>query len=372
MRWHRAPPRVARAGGDDLVSTVEATESAGQTGESRRPPVGLSDDEVGSRPARRQASGRPPPDCLHGEAGGDATAATRWRSRSTAGPCRGGRHGPPPPPGPTLGPARPAAGRWPGGRSGERRDPVLNRGHRSRYKEDRVAETGSEHAANAWKYWMISGAGGHRRLLRAARDDQPERRHPGHRDRLRWPPSCSARSSTVRPTGWAGTCWPPGWPASPRRRGPEHLPPHPPPALPFPSAGDACSLAGYLLVFAGILRLTRSPDRATRREDNADAAILAIGRLAVWWQFLMDSYVHDASLATAPSWSPGLPGHGRGPDLHRLRALLFGRATSRSTSCWPRPWASCWWRTSPTTCWSSTAGTPPATRWTPCSSWSPS
>jgi len=66
-------------------------------------------------------------------------------------------------------------------------------------------------------------------------------------------------------------------------------------SVPFP-AGDALYLAGYPFVFAGVLRLTRSPDRSIRREDYADAAILAIGAFAVSWNFLMHSYVHDPSL----------------------------------------------------------------------------
>jgi diguanylate cyclase len=69
-------------------------------------------------------------------------------------------------------------------------------------------------------------------------------------------------------------------------------------AVPFPSIADAFYLAGYPFVFAGILRLTRSPSHSTRREDYADATILSIGALALSWHFLMNSYVHDASLTT--------------------------------------------------------------------------
>jgi diguanylate cyclase (GGDEF)-like protein len=68
--------------------------------------------------------------------------------------------------------------------------------------------------------------------------------------------------------------------------------------VPIPSVYDALYLAGYPFVFAGILRLTRNPNHTTQREDNADAAIIAMGALAISWYFLMSSYVHDASLTT--------------------------------------------------------------------------
>jgi diguanylate cyclase (GGDEF)-like protein len=68
--------------------------------------------------------------------------------------------------------------------------------------------------------------------------------------------------------------------------------------VPFPSVCDALYLAGYPFLFAGVLRLTRSPNRAYRREDYADSAIVALGALAVSWHFLMNSYVQDASLTT--------------------------------------------------------------------------
>jgi len=69
-------------------------------------------------------------------------------------------------------------------------------------------------------------------------------------------------------------------------------------SVPFPSAADALYLAGYPFLFAGVLRLTRSPNRSVRREDSADAAIIAIGALAISWHFLMNSYVHDSTLNT--------------------------------------------------------------------------
>jgi hypothetical protein len=57
-------------------------------------------------------------------------------------------------------------------------------------------------------------------------------------------------------------------------------------------------LAGYPFLFAGVLRLTRNPDRSVRREDSADAAIVSIGALAISWHFLMNSYVHESTLNT--------------------------------------------------------------------------
>ncbi len=68
--------------------------------------------------------------------------------------------------------------------------------------------------------------------------------------------------------------------------------------IPFPSFADAFYLAGYPFVFAGVLRLSRDPNLAVRREDYADVAIVSMGALAISWHFLMNSYVHDASLTT--------------------------------------------------------------------------
>ena len=69
-------------------------------------------------------------------------------------------------------------------------------------------------------------------------------------------------------------------------------------SVPFPSFADALYLAGYPFLFAGVLRLTRNPNRSYRRENYADAAIVSMGALAISWHFLMNSYVHDATLTT--------------------------------------------------------------------------
>jgi diguanylate cyclase (GGDEF)-like protein len=67
-------------------------------------------------------------------------------------------------------------------------------------------------------------------------------------------------------------------------------------SVPLPSFADALYLAGYPFLFAGVLRLTRNPNRSVQREDSADAAIVSIGALAISWHFLMNSYVHDTTL----------------------------------------------------------------------------
>ncbi len=69
-------------------------------------------------------------------------------------------------------------------------------------------------------------------------------------------------------------------------------------SVPFPSFADALYLSGYPFLFAGVLRLTRSANRSIRREDNADAAVIALGALAISWHFLMNSYVHDSTLGS--------------------------------------------------------------------------
>ncbi len=68
--------------------------------------------------------------------------------------------------------------------------------------------------------------------------------------------------------------------------------------IPFPSAADAFYLAGYPLLFAAVLRLTRNAKHPYFKEDNVDAAIIALGILAVSWQLLMTSYIHDATMST--------------------------------------------------------------------------
>ncbi len=69
-------------------------------------------------------------------------------------------------------------------------------------------------------------------------------------------------------------------------------------AVPLPSVGDALYLLGYPIIFVGLLRLTRTPGRSAQREDNADAAIMAIAGLTFWWQFVMHAYLANTTMAT--------------------------------------------------------------------------
>ena len=68
--------------------------------------------------------------------------------------------------------------------------------------------------------------------------------------------------------------------------------------VPFPSFADLSYLSGYPFLFAGVIRLTRTSGRSKWREDNADAAVVALGALAISYQFLMSPYVHDLTLST--------------------------------------------------------------------------
>ena len=63
--------------------------------------------------------------------------------------------------------------------------------------------------------------------------------------------------------------------------------------LPSPGPTDVAYLLSYPLLAAGILRLAHDTDRSARREDHVDAAVVALGVLALAWHFLMASYVSD-------------------------------------------------------------------------------
>ena len=69
-------------------------------------------------------------------------------------------------------------------------------------------------------------------------------------------------------------------------------------SIPFPSYADAFYLSGYPILFLGVLTLTRGAGSSTQREDTADAAIVAMGALAISWHFLMGSYVDNTTLTT--------------------------------------------------------------------------
>jgi diguanylate cyclase len=68
--------------------------------------------------------------------------------------------------------------------------------------------------------------------------------------------------------------------------------------VPSPTLGDAFTLCGYLFVLAGLLSLARGIHHTARREDYADAAIIAMGAMAFFWQFLVAPYVSDGVPAT--------------------------------------------------------------------------
>ena len=70
-------------------------------------------------------------------------------------------------------------------------------------------------------------------------------------------------------------------------------------SIPVPSLADAFYLLGYPFLFAGVIRLCRNPDQRTRREDYADAAVIALGTLTLAWHFLLSSYVHEQGVSTA-------------------------------------------------------------------------
>jgi diguanylate cyclase (GGDEF)-like protein len=66
---------------------------------------------------------------------------------------------------------------------------------------------------------------------------------------------------------------------------------------PFPSFADAFYLSGYPFLFAGVLKVSRPRNAPRTRETWADAAMVSLGALAVSWQFLMRSYLHENSLS---------------------------------------------------------------------------
>jgi len=68
---------------------------------------------------------------------------------------------------------------------------------------------------------------------------------------------------------------------------------------PFPSIADAFYLAGYPWLLLGIARVTRGRAAHGRtRESLADAAIVAIGALAISWHFLMGAYATGTSVGS--------------------------------------------------------------------------
>ena len=68
-------------------------------------------------------------------------------------------------------------------------------------------------------------------------------------------------------------------------------------ATPVPSVADLLYLLGYPFLFVGVSRLSRNPHRRARREDYADAAIIALGSLTLSWHFLLNPYVHEQGIS---------------------------------------------------------------------------
>ncbi len=97
---------------------------------------------------------------------------------------------------------------------------------------------------------------------------------------------------------------------------------------PFPSIADAFYLAGYPFLIVGVTRLTRDPtERGRSRESFADAAIVAIGALALSWHFLMGPYATDPSAGTfAKLVNLAYPALDLGVLFIVLQGLLFGVA----------------------------------------------
>src|SRR3984885_8726054 len=93
----------------------------------------------------------------------------------------------------------------------------------------------------------------------------------------------------------------------------------------FPSVVDGIYLAGYVLTFIAVIRLSRNPNRSARREDYADAAIVTIGALALTWHFVMGPEVHNSSLhASALAVTVAYPVMDIVLVFVVFRALVFG------------------------------------------------
>jgi diguanylate cyclase (GGDEF)-like protein len=62
---------------------------------------------------------------------------------------------------------------------------------------------------------------------------------------------------------------------------------------PSPSFADLLYLAGYPFLFLGVLKLAPRAKSLFRREVLIDSGIIALGALAIFWFFIMESYVSD-------------------------------------------------------------------------------
>jgi len=68
-------------------------------------------------------------------------------------------------------------------------------------------------------------------------------------------------------------------------------------AIPLPSIADAIYLAGYPLLFAGILRIFSRRNSTGGRDNWVDAGIVCVGTLGLTWHFLMGPTLHSAAAA---------------------------------------------------------------------------
>jgi diguanylate cyclase (GGDEF)-like protein len=94
--------------------------------------------------------------------------------------------------------------------------------------------------------------------------------------------------------------------------------------VPFPSVADLLYLAGYPFLVGGLLRVTAGAGRSSKREDSADAAIIAMGALAVSWHFLMNSYVHESLSVVGKLVTLAYPVMDIALLYILVRTLLFG------------------------------------------------
>lgn len=73
---------------------------------------------------------------------------------------------------------------------------------------------------------------------------------------------------------------------------------------PFPSA-DVVYLAGYPLLFTGLVRIMRPHGMAGSRDGLLDAAIVSVGALGLTWHFLMGPTLHATALSAGSRGGAG-------------------------------------------------------------------
>ena len=102
-------------------------------------------------------------------------------------------------------------------------------------------------------------------------------------------------------------------------------------SVPFPSYADALYLSGYPFLFVGVLRLSRSERVATQREENADAAVVSLGVLAISWHFLMNAYFSDPTMSALGMFvTMAYPVMDIALVFILFRSIIFRRSTTPS------------------------------------------